>query len=92
MSKQLKESIWNNQTEWLLEDAQGQSGGIITIWDNRNLKIIRSETNRNWVWTRWQVTEASKDDTKVINGINVYGPQNSAGKKALWEELNHILQ
>lgn len=68
-----------------------QSGGILISWDKRKLELIDSAVNQNRIWARWQATNMENDSVLVINGVNVYAPQNSVGKNILWEELSQIL-
>lgn len=90
-TEQLLGSIWEDQKEWVAQDAQGQSGGIITIWDNTKLKLVETKATTNWIWTRWKFVEPFTGEGSFINGINMYGPQNSAGKLKLWEDLSQSL-
>lgn len=91
LTDSFKDSIWDSTHEWSTSDAQGLSGGLITSWDTTLLTKVEGQSNHNWIWVRWKHVNNLDATSRHINGINVYGPQNSASKKRMWEELNEIL-
>ncbi|XP_071688689.1 uncharacterized protein [Rutidosis leptorrhynchoides] len=81
--------IWgSNNFSYVVKNAIGKSGGIITIWNNSVFNFAQAvEKNHflaikgNWV---------GQSISTVI--INVYGPHSDIKKKSMWDELNKIME
>ena len=68
-------------------EATGASGGLGIIWNSRKVAITYIRNNNNWLCA---CVQSLKSDTKFIL-INVYGPNNMIGKKAVWDELSTVI-
>nr|XP_043619830.1 uncharacterized protein LOC122591636 [Erigeron canadensis] len=79
--------LWNNNPFNVSGvEAQGRSGGIISIWDLSIFKVSNTLKLQNAVVLSGYIT----GDTTIINIANVYAPQGINEKKDLWDQLGHI--
>jgi exonuclease III len=75
--------LWGGDVGWASLPANGRSGGIITMWDNKKGKLISSFQGDGYlgVVLHWGVN----DDVCII--VNVYAPCVLQAKKSLWVDL-----
>lgn len=92
LTNRYKDSICEETYDWKFVEAQGMSGGIAAIWDNKMFTKVEEDENQNWILLRWKINNVKEQTPQYINGINVYAPQNFAGKRRLWEELTQAIQ
>ncbi|XP_071699377.1 uncharacterized protein [Rutidosis leptorrhynchoides] len=83
------EKVWgNNNYNYAFKKSNGNSRGIITIWDpnifTANLVVERD----SFIATKgfW------KDVGTELILVNTYGPQNDPEKKKMWNDLNEVLK
>lgn len=62
----------------------GQSGGLLTSWDNNDFTLLDHEIRSNWIWVR---LAANENPSLVANFINIYAPHYQTYKKELWNQL-----
>ena len=69
--------------ECLLTGALGASGGMAILWKPKTITISESISNTNWQWTKVYV----KHLQCFFMVINVYGLNNNAQKRMLWQSI-----
>lgn len=82
-------AIWGKgDLEWFFKLVNGRSGGLICIWNPNVLKVERKIEGENFIgmFRSW-----GRENTLVYI-VNVYSPCDIEGKRALWEELKHLIQ
>ena len=67
----------------MLTGAKGASGGLAILWKLESITITESILNANWQWEKVYV----KHLHYFFRVINVYGPNNNAQKRILWQSL-----
>ncbi|XP_024974939.1 uncharacterized protein LOC112513048 [Cynara cardunculus var. scolymus] len=85
----LRSSLWGSRkVDMAAVDPCGRSGGFLSFWDNYLFDKIDSFSGRNYliVAGRWR-------PNGVTLGIcNIYAPQDSSEKAALWSKLSDLLE
>lgn len=82
-------SLWpNDEVYFDFVPAEGLSGGLVSIWDNKSFKVENFETPRYWI-TLWG--EHVKHNIKILV-IDVYSPSDLIEKKELWMQLTSMLE
>lgn len=70
-SDRISSKVWDEDLySWIGQGSIGQSGGLVSIWDQSFFKCISFAQDHSWIWT---VLE-SLQDKRRINVINVYAP------------------
>ncbi|KAL8471398.1 hypothetical protein ACS0TY_028884 [Phlomoides rotata] len=89
MEERIGNDLWyNKEYDWVWREAEGRSGGIISIW-NKNVfsKIsvwhIRGMLVVNGTWL---------EDGEQMMIINVYAPCTPADKEQPWDPIIIVLQ
>ena len=68
-------------------EAIGASGGLGIVWNPRKVSLNYLVSKDNWLCANIQ---SLKSETKFVL-INVYGPNNTLGKKTVWAELGSVI-
>ncbi|KAJ9535071.1 hypothetical protein OSB04_un001854, partial [Centaurea solstitialis] len=79
--------VGKRSLEYVALDSIGNSGGIITIWDNKLFKVQRKSKSNGYVL----VLGLWMENNSKLGVINVYAPQDTNNKKMLWEEIHKEL-
>lgn len=83
-----KNSIWDESTHgWLDAPSNGSSGGILTSWDKQYFTYTSHTSTNNWLLFQGTTVHTS---TPFIC-INVYAPQSTMEKYAMWDQLSNTL-
>ncbi|PNY01680.1 cysteine-rich receptor-like protein kinase, partial [Trifolium pratense] len=78
-------TLWGHQDIlWVAKEADGLSGGLLTIWNANLFKLLHSFIGDGFVGlcVEWE--------GMMLNIVNVYSPCSLAGKRKLWEDLLDI--
>ncbi|KAJ0853617.1 putative RNA-directed DNA polymerase [Helianthus annuus] len=76
--------FWGNgDFEFDVSDPVGLSGGMVSVWDPTMFLKTSVQKNRQYL----MISGRLKENNVKVNIINVYGPQNNAQKRLLWQEL-----
>ncbi|XP_022023673.1 uncharacterized protein LOC110923927 [Helianthus annuus] len=67
-------------------DAQGRSGGIISIWDPDLFIKSGAEKSRHWLLTSGFI----KGINLEVHILNIYAPQTAPAKRLLWEDISAL--
>ncbi|KAJ0765374.1 putative RNA-directed DNA polymerase [Helianthus annuus] len=82
-------SIWGNRDcDVDVVEARGKSGGLISVWNLRKFKKIKTTLDHNFIVTTGNLVE----DGSVLNVVNVYAPQKVGEKRVMWERLLAVMQ
>jgi hypothetical protein len=74
--------LWGHkEVGWVLQEAEGRSGGLLTMWNNSSVKFLCSFSGVGYLGIKVEVVG------NVLFLFNIYSPCNLEGKKKLWEEL-----
>ncbi|GLT79360.1 hypothetical protein SLA2020_508510 [Shorea laevis] len=80
--------IWGiDDFDWVVKASNGLSGGLLCVWNSkvfRKKEVVKGD-NYVGVCGLW-----GEDDTLVYI-INIYSPCQLMGKRALWEELQTLI-
>ena len=68
---------------WIETPSQGQSGGLLTVWEEKFLSLCSFKTASNWILIRG----VCKLDNRCLVIINVYAPQISDHKQEVWAAI-----
>jgi exonuclease III len=81
-------SFWDN-SKFDCEgvNSAGRSGGLLCIWDCNSLSKLESRVNQNFLLISCRVVGTST----TINFVNIYSPQDIAGKRSLWNRLLELI-
>lgn len=86
MEKDL-EFIWSQRdAKAVFQAAVGHLGGLFTSWDAELFDLTNLESLDNCLGVSLKLRSTGL----IINIFNVYGPQSSTRKKALWDNLARI--
>ncbi|GJT23006.1 putative reverse transcriptase domain-containing protein [Tanacetum coccineum] len=81
-------SIWpHSYADFIHGGSVGASGGILTMWDSRMFDVEHKVIDQNFIG----VIGTWVGVNKKIGLLNVYAPQSSALKEALWLSMNSLL-
>ncbi|KAK9062631.1 hypothetical protein SSX86_019819 [Deinandra increscens subsp. villosa] len=81
--------IWGNSAvEFEGIEAQGRSGGILSLWDPASFRLVNCIKRPNFLLTSGQLAGG----LGVLNVVNIYAPQDIGRKRALWCELLDLLE
>ncbi|XP_071705217.1 uncharacterized protein [Rutidosis leptorrhynchoides] len=72
---------------YVQKEATGSSGGLLCIWDSNEFDIIDCNGCENFIAIRGRWVRSGQES--VI--VNLYGPHNDRGKKALWDSLEQLI-
>ncbi|XP_035834024.1 uncharacterized protein LOC118482594 [Helianthus annuus] len=76
--------FWDNSDfEFSKVDADGRSGGLLSLWNSGVFKKEMEIKNQNFLLIKGRIVGDNED--LVI--VNVYGSTNQANRRRLWEEL-----
>lgn len=73
---------------WLAQNSDGASGGLVTSWYADLFYCIGWAQSQFWIWVQLK----SRVNNGWFNIVNVYSPLTLAGKKLLWKELLQIME
>ncbi|GKC71500.1 RNA-directed DNA polymerase, eukaryota, partial [Tanacetum coccineum] len=76
-----------NYMEFAFCGSVGASGGILTMWDSRVFSMEHSIIERNFLG----VIGSWAGVSSKIGLLNVYAPQSSTSKEALWLSIEPLL-
>ena len=68
--------------------AQGASGGMAILWRSYTLEITDFSLDTYWQWIKVNV----KQSHCSFLVFNIYGPNNNAQKRILWQTLSTKVQ
>ncbi|GKU93946.1 hypothetical protein SLEP1_g7495 [Rubroshorea leprosula] len=73
--------------DWVAKSSTGMSGGLICVWDSKILKKKETIEGDNFigVFGLWGVEEIP------VYILNIYSPCQLSSKRALWEELQGLI-
>ncbi|XP_071700480.1 uncharacterized protein [Rutidosis leptorrhynchoides] len=82
-------AMWgSSECGFIKKDVVGNSGGMLLVWDTNSFSATSAFSNEfflgvqgNWVGSRAE---------SII--VNVYGPQDDANKKIMWDSLESVLK
>lgn len=81
------EYIWSQkEVNAVFQAVVGHSGGLFTSWDAELFDLINLESLDNCLG----VSLKDKSIGLMLNIFNIYGPQASSRKKALWNNLTRF--
>ncbi|KAL8531531.1 hypothetical protein ACS0TY_008214 [Phlomoides rotata] len=89
MDKRVCKTIWRNRSfDWSFMEAEGNSGGILTIWNTEVFLKVSEWYCRGMIVVngRWL------EDGSSCSIINVYAPNNSAQGGELWELIHSLVK
>ncbi|XP_021986652.1 uncharacterized protein LOC110883122 [Helianthus annuus] len=88
ISHSLLSKFWGSGNfGWEAVDSVGQSGGIVSMWDESLFSLEVSTKNRNFLFLRGRLIGSNTS----INVLNVYAPQGVLAKKAVWDLLASLI-
>ncbi|KAL9674520.1 hypothetical protein QQ045_030792 [Rhodiola kirilowii] len=80
------ESLWGrDKMGWYGSDAEGASGGLVTIWEPEFIQPSRFERGRSFDLVHGKVVVNNQEIS--MNFLNVYAPKTEKEKMQLWEAL-----
>ncbi|PWA73502.1 RNA-directed DNA polymerase, eukaryota [Artemisia annua] len=88
MDMKMVNNIWgSDDVDYVKKDADGRSGGILLMWDNKvfNKDQVISEPGFVAVLGRWIGV------SDMVGFVNVYGPRNESDRKALWHRISTVI-
>ncbi|XP_021995414.1 uncharacterized protein LOC110892565 [Helianthus annuus] len=74
--------------EYVKVNANGRSGGLISMWSTGAFKKDMEVTNQNFILVKGKVT--GEEDDMVV--VNVYAPTIQSNRRQLWDELLELKQ
>ncbi|GKV25404.1 hypothetical protein SLEP1_g34851 [Rubroshorea leprosula] len=80
--------VWGTEDfDWVSKPSNGMSGGLLCVWNSKVLKKEEVLEGENFigVYGLWG------EDKLPVNIVNIYSPCQLTGKRALWEELQHLM-
>ncbi|KAL8488622.1 hypothetical protein ACS0TY_024783 [Phlomoides rotata] len=89
MEEKIGNDLWyNKEYDWVWREAEGRSGGIISIWNRKvftksSAWHMRGMLVVNGIWL---------EDGEQVMIINVYAPCAPAEKEKLWDAITIVLQ
>ena len=84
VNRKLIQSIWRcRHMDWLCQDSNGASGGILLMWDKRVTVKIEEAVGMHSVSCKFR--EVASGFEWAFSGV--YGPSSGADRGRLWEEL-----
>ncbi|XP_076884607.1 uncharacterized protein LOC143533846 [Bidens hawaiensis] len=82
-------NIWDNSPfDYIIQNACGRSGGLLCLWDPNIFTLQDSKHSRYYIWVKGVIKGVERD----VFVVNVYAPQDSNLKKALWDELSTLME
>ncbi|GKV28743.1 hypothetical protein SLEP1_g37755 [Rubroshorea leprosula] len=80
--------VWGtDDMEWISKPSVGMSGGLLCVWNPKVLKLIEVIEGDNFIG----VTGVWGEKEILVHILNIYSPCQVTGKRALWEELQHLI-
>lgn len=87
LDKRILKSICNDdQAEFVLSPSQGNSGGLLTVWNNDFFSMESCKTAKNWI-ALCGVFPATKFKGCIIN---IYNPCECDERATVWSELQEF--
>lgn len=84
LNPKMQLAIWKNgSAQWLLSPSVGNSGGLITMWDESYFDLISSRVDRNWIAIIGNIKAL---DFKCLL-INIYSPCAVDERAETWRKL-----
>lgn len=81
-------SVWGDQNiGWAAMDAEGSSGGILSIWNDNIFSLTSSWFTRGVLITNGFLRE----DGQQVCVLNIYAPCSASEKKRLWDVVTNII-
>eukprot|EP00253_Pinus_taeda_P010390 PITA_10390 len=68
-------------------ESKGREGGLVTLWDTREIQILSAEANKHFIAMKAQPTGNSES----FLCVNVYGPQKIEDKISFLYSLNKLI-
>ncbi|XP_071708246.1 uncharacterized protein [Rutidosis leptorrhynchoides] len=79
--------IWRHYAfDSLQMEANGRSGGLLSIWRLDFFSLIQGWTRKHWIASILRYIP----NNQIVLIVNVYAPHNEQKKKALWAQLIRI--
>ncbi|XP_021986273.1 uncharacterized protein LOC110882597 [Helianthus annuus] len=81
-------NFWGNRNcEHAFSASEGLSGGLVWIWDPKVFKANTVIQKRYYLVVKGIIVGCGEP----INLVNIYAPQNTSAKLALWDELSSVI-
>ncbi|GKA50747.1 RNA-directed DNA polymerase, eukaryota [Tanacetum coccineum] len=81
-------SLWlRNYAQFAFSGSVGASGGILTMWDSRVFTMEQTFCDRNFLG----ITCSWVGMSNKVGLLNVYAPQSSPLKEALWSSIESLV-
>ncbi|GKD15769.1 RNA-directed DNA polymerase, eukaryota [Tanacetum coccineum] len=81
-------SLWSrNYAQYAFSASVGASGGILTMWDSRVFTMDHTFCDRNFLC----ITSSWVGMANKVGLLNVYAPQSSSLKEALWSSIESLV-
>lgn len=85
ITKKMAATVWGgSEFDFVSKDAEGQSGGLLCIWDNRSFDVQSSFSGEHFVGI------SAKIQDTLCYLVNAYSPCSLSGKRQLWDELRRL--
>ncbi|XP_071715057.1 uncharacterized protein [Rutidosis leptorrhynchoides] len=82
-------ALWgNNNCGYIQRDAEGNSGGLLVVWDNCRFVADSASSNDYFLAIRGKWYGSGNEAITV----NVYGPHNDSKKIEMWSTLDNLLR
>ncbi|KAJ9557521.1 hypothetical protein OSB04_012135 [Centaurea solstitialis] len=82
-------SVWGrNSMDYVALESEGNSTGIITVWDNSLFRALDTSKHVGFV----AVLGMWLGNNTKLGVINVYAPQSTSSKKLLWDSIMNMIQ
>ncbi len=72
--------------DWIFQDSNGASGGIILMWDKRAMVKIEEAVSLHSVSCKFR--EIASSFEWAFSGV--YGPSSGVDRGRLWEDLSRV--
>nr|CCA66235.1 hypothetical protein [Beta vulgaris subsp. vulgaris] len=77
-------SIWNsNEVAWTFSPADGNAGGILTLWSKTFITVSSSHVSKNWIAVRGTISHLNWD----CSLISIYNPCSVEERAVVWGEI-----
>ncbi|KAJ0546757.1 putative RNA-directed DNA polymerase [Helianthus annuus] len=77
-----------NDISLITVDAQGRSGGLVTVWDPQRFKLLENIKSEHFVMIAGYIEGVEER----LNVINIYAPNDIQKKRAVWRDLLGLKQ
>ena len=86
---QVSQKFWKNKGK-AATSSKGASGGIGTLWKDKNFDVVDIKYNTYWIVTQLR----QKASNSLVSIFNIYAPNSIAEKNTCWnllhEEKNNL--